>query len=371
MTRIEGNPFGGLSQGLGTSAGQAGGAPLSTGTFRGEQLQVKDELSVLADAAEEISLHHSEKAESKRHSERKVETDPHAQAMQIEQINAYLEAAKAFDDPGKLAELAKRMQESGANPRELARQQTGDPTQQYVLLQYGRHQGEAGGAPQEVLERIEDALADLEADHGPRIRAGLNTIGTAADWGHTGQDVADFQAAYRDVVLGDNTLSATLRLVLERLGGPAGGDFGRGLQALIQAIGTDLAAARPSADPTRLQALVQDLYQLEVVSTVVDGCRELARTVADRQPGAALHPFELMKNLVAVTGEKWVGASRFTAMADRAGLHDVGACIAFQTGVKNLLREMPPKVFPDADVRQSILGAAQDALDQAIDREEE
>ncbi len=81
--------------------------------------------------------------------------------------------------------------------------------------------------------------------------------------------------------------------------------------------------------------------------------------------------FELMRELVVVTGEKWVGASRFTSMADRWGITDVQARIVFLTGVKRLIREMPVKVFPDLDVRQSILNAAQDALDQAIDLEDE
>lgn len=372
MTRIEANSLGGQPP-LGTGLGEAGGqAQLATGSFRGEQVQVKDELSVLTDAAEEISLHHSEKAESKRHSERKIEAEGQVMVMQIEEINAYLEACQGFQDPAKLAHLSKRMlQAGGESPREVARQQTRDPAQQFALLQYALHQGTREGASQEVLERLQDALADLEADHGPQIRAGLNTIGAAAEWGDNEADIASFQAAYRDVVLGDNNLAATLKLVLERLSGPDGEDFGRGLQGLIKALGADLSAARPSTEPSRLQALVQDLYQLEVVATALDGARELSAQVTARHGTGGFKPFELMKELVAVTGEKWVGASRFTGLADRLGVFDVGARITMLTGVKALLRELPPKVFADADVRQSILNAAQEALDEAIDREEE
>jgi type III secretion protein W len=81
--------------------------------------------------------------------------------------------------------------------------------------------------------------------------------------------------------------------------------------------------------------------------------------------------FELMKDLINITGEKWVSAARFSAMADRWELSEPQARITFLTGVKALLRDMPVKVFQDADQRQSIISAAQEALDSAIDLEEE
>lgn len=80
--------------------------------------------------------------------------------------------------------------------------------------------------------------------------------------------------------------------------------------------------------------------------------------------------FELMKELVTLTGEKWVSASRFTGLADRWGVQDPTLRVTFLAGVKDILREMPIQVFEDPDVRQSILNAAQEALDAAIDDEE-
>ncbi len=81
--------------------------------------------------------------------------------------------------------------------------------------------------------------------------------------------------------------------------------------------------------------------------------------------------FELMKELVAITGEKWVSASRFTAIADRFGIRNTQNRIVFLTGVKALMRDIPVQVFPGMDARQAILHAAQEALDQAIEKEDE
>lgn len=81
--------------------------------------------------------------------------------------------------------------------------------------------------------------------------------------------------------------------------------------------------------------------------------------------------FILLRELVDITSEKWVSHLRFAALADRWKLTDIKTRIIFLTGVKALLREMPVKVFIDNDTRQSILDAAQEALDQAIELEEE
>ncbi len=93
--------------------------------------------------------------------------------------------------------------------------------------------------------------------------------------------------------------------------------------------------------------------------------------IADDDDAMGLQAFELMKELVTITGEKWVSSSRFTSLADRWRIDDVQARIVFLTGVRGLLRDMPVKVFVDMDVRQSILNAAQEAIDAAIDQEEE
>lgn len=81
--------------------------------------------------------------------------------------------------------------------------------------------------------------------------------------------------------------------------------------------------------------------------------------------------FWLMQDLVILTGEKWVSASQFAAMADRWGVQNLQARITFLTEIKTLLRAMPVKVFTDADARQSLLNAAQEALDREIAIEEE
>lgn len=87
-------------------------------------------------------------------------------------------------------------------------------------------------------------------------------------------------------------------------------------------------------------------------------------------PAIDTQAFWLMRDLVLLTGEKWVAASQFSAMADRWGVTELQARINFMTAIKTLLRGMPVKVFSDADARQSLLNAVQEALDREIALEE-
>ena len=93
----------------------------------------------------------------------------------------------------------------------------------------------------------------------------------------------------------------------------------------------------------------------------------LPRRQHGAMPGS---PVGLMQDLVGISAEKWVAGSRFTTLSEKFGATGVEPQIHFLTGVKVLMRDMPIKVFADADQRQTVFQAVQDALDTAIDRED-
>lgn len=367
MTRIDGNVFAQTTQDMNLKSSLS---PQS-GAYRGENLVSEDAPSSLLDAAEELSLYVAEKVEHKRFEARKIGVESPIDLMQAEEITAYLDAAKTFDDPQKLAALCKRMQSGQEDPQQLARQETQNPTEQYLLLQYAL-QGDGGNAPADsAIALLREAISDLYADYGPQICANLNTIGVAAQHDASRESIAAFQTTYCDVVLGEGTLAQTLTRVLARVTGADSIDFVRTLKELIKALGDDLSATHPSSAPCHLHALVQDLYQLEVTATIIDFCKELSQTLFKRHQISDFPALDLMKEMVAVTEEKWVSASRFSALPIRFGIDSVAAEITLLSAALRILRNLPIKVFPDMDVREGILVAAQEAVDCAIDKEEQ
>jgi type III secretion system TyeA family effector delivery regulator len=79
----------------------------------------------------------------------------------------------------------------------------------------------------------------------------------------------------------------------------------------------------------------------------------------------------MTRELLALTADRWVDASRINRIATDLGAgQPPEAEVHFLTGARNALRELPVQVYSSPEARDTLLDAAQSALDQAIDREE-
>lgn len=319
----------------------------------------------LAESAEEISFHMAHRIEDKIHSERKVRGERVAADITIESILAHLNSAAESDIQARLDALAEAILSGRTDPRSAIASFSENLTHQYLALHYVIQKGRRERAPEPLLAEIADARAELEELHGPAIRAELNTIDAASAYARDASDIRQFQRTYEDVVLGDATLAKTLSLALSRFGGKRVAD---GLRGLIQALGLDLAAARPSVSKERIHAILKDMYHLEVAVTVLDGCRELGTRLTD-SVRASFNAERLMQQVVNLLNDKWISVSSLTALAQDQGVETIPDRVAFLAGVRSVLKDLPLQVFPDDEVRAGVLETAQYALDAAIDEE--
>lgn len=360
-------------------------AALAAGQLQGQPVQQINIQSVLSNAADELSQQFSTKAEERNLNDRKLSkanAQVNASRAQIAAMMASMggqtEGQEQSTQSVQLTELAKRVLKQPHLARQFAKEMGGDATSQYLsLLEVAEliREGVVGVDSEDfAAQAAQEAAAELLAEHGDRIWADINTFEAAQKLAeHTGQPetAQAFRSAYRDAVLGTESLSDTVRQLLKVNEGGSGGDFARVLQSMITALGADVAASRPSTDPVRLRALLTDLYHLEVISTVIDRCEELSSTLVSRHQVPAFKATGLASDLVGLTGERWVDAARLTNLADKYGALQPAECMVhFMTGARNALRELPVQVFMSTEARQSLLDAAQTALDRAIDREE-
>ena len=75
--------------------------------------------------------------------------------------------------------------------------------------------------------------------------------------------------------------------------------------------------------------------------------------------------------LVELTGKSWVTPHTFNSLLEKFAVQNLAVQIQFLTGIKKILAALPVNIFDDADARDKLLSAAQDALDAAIEQEEE
>ncbi|MRD47065.1 TyeA family type III secretion system gatekeeper subunit [Caenimonas koreensis DSM 17982] len=62
---------------------------------------------------------------------------------------------------------------------------------------------------------------------------------------------------------------------------------------------------------------------------------------------------------------------QFDRLARDLGIAEGAPMVVFLNGIKKILRALPDKAFEDKNARLAMVDAVQDALDQAIDVEEE
>jgi len=346
------------------------------GVWRGASVQVTaTPEDLLTDAAEEITFEHSEHVESHKLEEREIEEEPPLQLPNLDEILTYLESSGNPDQLEKLKQFVEALkrnaqQDSGASPREESRRAFGTETDQFLALSYATQSLEQEGGHDALLAQVREAVQELHENSGSRIRADLNTINAAAQFGEgDAGKTAAFQATYRDAVLDAQGLGAMLKGALERFGTA---DYRSAVRSLIRALGDDLAATRgASMQPNRLNAVLQDLYQMEVLATMLDGCQALSAKMTKEHRVPPAVPGTLLQDLISASAERWSNASRFGAIADKYGVRQPTARVHFLAQLKQLMRNMPIKVFADTDARTNVLDAAQGALDDAVALEEE
>jgi type III secretion system TyeA family effector delivery regulator len=78
----------------------------------------------------------------------------------------------------------------------------------------------------------------------------------------------------------------------------------------------------------------------------------------------------LLLALLKLLSDGWISPTHFDRLLSELRVPDGAPAIFFLTGIQQILRELPFKVFQDDHSREAIIDAAQAALDQAIAREE-
>lgn len=79
---------------------------------------------------------------------------------------------------------------------------------------------------------------------------------------------------------------------------------------------------------------------------------------------------DLMRDLLEMTTQRWIDADRFVKMADRLQIKDIETRIYFLTQLRERVRLIPLKLYPNPEVREKMLDALQTALDGEITKEE-
>lgn len=358
-----------LQQASGSPHGpdRSGGAAGVMGRlFGSEDVMIEKKSVNLTDAAEEMAFGMASKVETLTLRQRVIKQGkaPEVPAQaEVEAIFRSMQDDEGARDLQSFAGQINSLIRGRQSPRRILRDRFADPAKRYLATAYALKELQQSGAPANEVEALTDFLAEMEATDGSFIRAGLNTIETAAEFGATAEQNDLFRKVYRDAVVGYESFTSALDKVLTQFGDE---HFEKGARLLIKALSHDLHAARPSSEPVRLHAILQDLYSLQAVSTVLIRCRTIVAKTSAASKTEGLTPISVARDLLQLAADAYVTAYHFSDVARKYSVLTDDAQIVFFSGAMSAMRNMPNKVFRNDESRLKCIDAAQSALDALL-----
>ena len=353
----------------------------STGTYRGRRvLTVPNPLSMIEEAAEEVGMEAEERMdrrlEERRGSHGHTES-PKKSAMTsllTGESEAEAEAqAESILDREELEDYVRYLEDHrNSSEKEVldeAERRFADVSDQYqAMAEAGTllGDGEENAGLRQALDRAE---ANLLETSGPAVRAGLNIVEAALALASSGfapvDEIRDF---YRKSILDFASVADLYEKIIKRFGKEK---FQTSVEFLLRASGQDLESAGPSISKEQLRSVTDQLYDVEVLgnmhrnlSDLLDRTRELFKQ------GLHAEAFDLMSEILRLTGERWIRAEDFQQMLEKAEIADLHASIYFLTALREQIRLIPLKVYPSTESRGKMLDAAQIALDGIVEKDE-
>ena len=351
----------------------------STGTYRGRRvLTVPNPLSMIEEAAEEVGMEAEERMD--RRLEERRGSHGHTESPKKSAMTSLLTGESEADaqsesilDREELEDYVRYLEDHrNSSEKEVldeAERRFADVSDQYqAMAEAGTllGDGEENAGLRQALDRAE---ANLLETSGPAVRAGLNIVEAALALASSGfapvDEIRDF---YRKSILDFASVADLYEKIIKRFGKEK---FQTSVEFLLRASGQDLESAGPSISKEQLRSVTDQLYDVEVLgnmhrnlSDLLDRTRELFKQ------GLHAEAFDLMSEILRLTGERWISAEHFQHMLEKADIADLHASIYFLTALREQIRLIPLKVYPSTESRGKMLDAAQIALDGIVEKDE-
>lgn len=339
------------------------------GSFMGETVRVEqDALSLVQDAAEELSFSASEEVERKL-SERKEGKE---KTRGLEHVMFYVEKTEDMnrnDLEQILKQIGSIKNARNADVLALVKQAFKDPTNQHAALSYAHAKIDELDLPlsekMSLRNAVGGALRDLEASEGRAVNAGYNVAGVAAP--DLGLPPSSLRVLYRDAVIDFENYEKTFLSMLQKFGPE---EFPKAVAYLIRALGADMTAMTPSSPKAALKEVMDGLYMVESLGTIYKDAGTILKGAAERHGPHSIterqiiEPLLRFKDMNVVVSVQVSNEMRFLVSKEPSRDAELAQ------GVRELARKMPHKLYVSSDARQNVLNALQEVLDDAVDREE-
>lgn len=219
-----------------------------------------------------------------------------------------------------------------------------------------------------LREQVEDVLLQLEIDDGSRIKAARNGI----EKGFETSDPEGFVESYSSALESTGSFLKTFIALVKR---HTPNELRHVIPLMKQTLADELQLDQHerSADKIKLESLMNELSYMHISTTLIEKINKLVegmQRIYATPSQLELDEQKLLLGLLRILSDGWVSPTHFDRLVNEHHITDGAPAIYFLTGIQQILRELPFKVYQDDNSRSAIIDAAQAALDSAIAREE-
>jgi len=344
------------------------------GTYRGERVIAQSQTSLIEDAAEELTSsigEHQEKELSKRDVKEGKRSDQLERIMKLKNIEEMANNLKDLNKQDLQRVLGQLTRMKNATPRQLrerAREEFQEPAHQFAALSALVTGLQEQGAPKQRIETAQAALRQLMDEEGAAVHAGINVSPSAQAFASEGLgDVQELRDGYRDAVLDYQGIAKAYDSLLEKHGPD---DLPHAIKYLMEGLGADMSAQGSSLEKSKLNAILNDMYRLEVLTGMLEACDELIRKTKEQGASTPMRGSDLLKEVLTMQQDKWLRPEKIRPLPGRLGVRGIAGEINFLREFKGLAQDIPEKAYTEPEQRQRFLDAIQMASDEAIEIEE-
>ena len=356
-------------------AGASSAGVSETGRAMGVACTVEaDPMADLMDSMEELTAQFEEKS-LKKLADRKLGEAQGPRSAFVRALEAWAKVRPDVPGRDQLDRILRqaRQARAGGQPmspdsllRELGRAST-DPTHQFAMLDLLEQMlGESEG---DLAQLVKDARAQLMAEKGPDVKAGLNLAQEVNARAATPDEMQGLRDLYRSEVIGFTKPQDCFRSLLAARGESGLKDA---ISFLLAGCGADLSASNPSMDPVELRRILLDLQCVDVLQTVLGDLDKLgARMQTQFGELCRLTGSQMTGRVLDFTEQAFVTAPGIGAFVGETGVQALLARMDFTRELTALFRRLSPRLFGKETDRQKLVDAAQEHLDGLISLEDE
>ena len=335
----------------------------TTGSLSNLSFSVDDSpFSKLANVAEELTFAKDNSRQTKLANRKQKQ----AEDSLVEKIKKMQELMHlSVSDKGKIEKLLAKCNQQ-CTLKELIQNAIdlqGNAAEAYALLLSSSEEAE----DPEAKLALKNAADALMASNGGEILAVLNTI-SDAHASFNGQELKVAQI-YSSVVSSFKEPLEMLVYIEENFAG----NFEKGLDFLVKALGSDLQAATPSREKVALEAIALGLDQVRILNS---GRMHLEHFLSRLDSVHHLdisksNSTQMLKQLINLASVKFITYIDVSALVSNIKAPDPEKDVLLSQELFSALRNCSSQLFGGDEKRMAILEASQKLVDEKIAKEDE